>query len=350
MLKRRNAGAVAMLTAVSLLLPRSAAAQELIGAGSSFAQPIIMRWGMLYTSLPGEGGQVGSVDGGLDYEPTGSLGGVIAVAQGTVDFGLSDVATSPADLARLGLIQFPLVSGGVAVVTSLRGLGANQRLRMDGATLARIYLGEIRNWSHPAIRSLNPELTLPDAPIAVFQREDASGTTFNFARYLAASSPDWRMQVGVNQSLIWPVGSSARGTRRLADRVLATPNAIGFVEVGLANRQGLQVALLQNAAGRFVAPTQENISQALVTRQWDEASHFFEAGAEPSGPDAYPIAVTVYALMRRRPAASRRTRHVLQFFDVALTEMGPEALPLGFVPLPEDIVRNVQKYWRTNAR
>jgi len=190
MLKRRDAGAVAMLTAVSLFLPRPAAAQEIIGAGSSFAQPIIMRWGVLYTSLPGEGGQVGSVDGGLDYEPTGSLGGLLAVAQGTVDFGLSDVASSPTDLARLGLIQFPVVSGGVAVVTSLRGLGAGQRLRLNGATLARIYLGEIRNWSHPAIRSLNPELTLPDAPIAVFQREDASGTTFNFARYLAVSSPD----------------------------------------------------------------------------------------------------------------------------------------------------------------
>jgi phosphate transport system substrate-binding protein len=350
MLNRREAGAVALLAALSTVIPRPAAAQELVGAGSSFAQPIIMRWGMLYTSLPSEGGQVGSVDGGLDYEPTGSLGGLLRVAQGSVDFGLSDVATSPADLARLGLIQFPVVSGGVAVVTSLHGLRANQRLRMDGATLARIYLGEIRNWSHPAIRSLNPELVLPDAPIAVFQREDASGTTFNFARYLAASSPDWRTQVGVNQALIWPVGTSARGTRRVADGVVATPNAIGFVEVGLANRMGLQVALLQNAAGRFVAPTQENIAQALATRQWDEASHFFEAGAEPSGPNAYPIAVTVYALMRRRPAASRRTRHALQFFEVALTEMGAEALPLGFVPLPEDIVRDVQKYWRTNAR
>ena len=349
-MNRRESGAAVLLAALSTLVPRPAVAQEITGAGSTFAQPIIMRWGMLYTNMSGEGGPVGSVDGGLDYEPTGSLAGLLEVAQGSVDFGLSDVAASPPDLARLSLIQFPVVSGGVAVVTSLRGLGANQRLRLDGATLARIYLGEIRNWSHPAIRSLNPELVLPDAPIAVFQREDASGTTFNFARYLAASSPDWRTQLGVNQALIWPVGTSARGTRRVADGVVATPNAIGFVEVGLANRMGLQVALLQNAAGRFVAPTQENIAQALATRQWDEASHFFEAGAEPSGPNAYPIAVTVYALMRRRPAASRRTRHALQFFEVALTEMGAEALPLGFVPLPEDIVRDVQKYWRTNAR
>ncbi|MEI6158685.1 MAG: phosphate ABC transporter substrate-binding protein PstS [Roseococcus sp.] len=350
MLNRRQSGALALLSALSALMLHPAAAQEITGAGSTFAQPIITRWGLLYTSLPGEGGPVGSVDGGLDYEPTGSLGGILRVAQGSVDFGLSDVASSPPDLARLGLIQFPVVSGGVAVVTSLRGLSGSQRLRLDGATLARIYLGQIRNWSHPAIKTLNPEVTLPDAPIAVFQREDASGTTFNFARYLAVSSLDWREQVGVNQALTWPVGTGARGTRRLADAVLATPNAIGFVEAGVATRLGLQVALLQNAAGRFVAPTQANISQALATRRWDEDSHFFEPGAEPSGPDAYPIAVTVYALMRRRPAASRRTRHALQFFDVALTELGPEALPLGFVPLPTEAVRDVQTYWRTHAR
>lgn len=349
MLNRRQTGALAMLGAAAMLLPRSAAAQELTGAGSTFAQPIITRWGMLYTSLPGEGGLVGSVDGGLDYEPTGSLGGVLRVAQGAVDFGLSDVPASPPDLARLGLIQFPLVSGGVAVVTSLPGVASN-RLRLDGATLARIYLGEIRNWTHPAIVQLNPELSLPDARIAVFQREDASGTTFNFARFLAASSADWRQQVGVNQALIWPVGTGARGTRRLADAVLATPHAIGFVEAGVAQRLGLQVALLRNAAGRFVAPTHENISEALATRRWDQASHFFEAGAEPSGENAYPIAVTVYGLMRRRPATARRTRHALQFFDVALNELGPEALPLGFVPLPTDVVRDVQAYWRTHAR
>lgn len=349
MLNRRQTVAIALLGGCAALLPSPAAAQEITGAGSTFAHPIIMRWGVLYTSLPGEGGQVGSVDGGLDYEPTGSLGGLLRVAQGSVDFGLSDVATSPPDLTRLGLIQFPMVSGGVAVVTSLPGLATN-RLRLDGATIARIYLGQIRNWSDPTIAALNPGLTLPDARIAVFQREDASGTTANFARYLAASSLDWRQQVGTDQALIWPVGTGVRGTRRLADRVLATPHAIGFVEAGLANRLGLQVALLRNAAGRFVAPTQENISQALATRTWDEDSHFFEPGAEPSGPDAYPIAVTVYALMRRRPAASRRTRHALQFFDVALTELGQEALPLGFVPLPTDVVRDVQKYWRTHAR
>lgn len=349
MLNRRQTGVIGLMAACVTLLPNPAAAQEITGAGSTFAQPIITRWGTLYTSLPGDGGMVGSVDGGLDYEPTGSLGGLLRVAQGSVDFGLSDVPASPADLNRLGLIQFPLVSGGVAVVTSLSGVATN-RLRLDGATLARIYLGEIRNWSDPALVRLNPELRLPDARIAVFQREDASGTTFNFARFLAASSPDWRQQVGVNQVLIWPVGNGQRGTRRLADAVLATPNAIGFVEAGVANRLGLQVALLQNAAGRFVAPTRENISQALATRKWDEDSHFFEPGAEPSGEDAYPIAVTVYALMRRRPAASRRTRHALQFFEAALTELGAEALPLGFVPLPTEVIRDVQTYWRTHAR
>jgi phosphate transport system substrate-binding protein len=346
---RRWVGLALLFLSLAAPLPSPAFAQELSGAGSTFAQPIIARWGVQFTNLPGEGGSVGSVDGGLDYEPIGSLGGLLRVTQGWVDFALSDVPISPPDLALRRLIQFPMVSGGVAVVTSLRGVGTN-RLRLDAPTLARIYLGEIRRWSHPAIAGLNPDLSLPDAPIAVLQRSDASGSTFNFARYLASGSADWRQQVGVNQSLVWPTGTGARGTRQLAEAVLATPNAIGFVEAGVANRLGLQVALLRNAAGRFVPPSTEAITEALGTRRWDAASHFFEQGAEPSGSEAYPIAVTVYALMRQRPGTGRRTRHALQFFDVALSDMGGEALPLGFVPLPNDVVQAVQAYWRAQAR
>jgi phosphate transport system substrate-binding protein len=305
--------AALVLSMAVMALPQ-AAAQGFAGAGSTFAHPVIARWGQLYSSLQGEGGGAVSVDGGLDYEPVGSLGGVLRVISGGVEFGATDVPLNPAELARHALIQFPIVSGGIAVIHH-RGVAAGGQLRLTGPVLARIFLGEIRAWSDPAIRELNPGLPLPEAPIAVMHREDGSGTTWNFAAFLGRSSADWMQQVGVDQQLRWPVGSGARGTRELAERVAATPGAIGFVEAGLALRAGLPVAQ-----------------------------------SEPDGAGAYPITATVFAVMQRRPASRSRARRAQDFFRMALAERAEDAAALGFVPLPGPVVEQVLAYWRNPAR
>ena len=233
-----------------------------------------------------------SVDDGLDYEPIGSLGGVIRVIQREVDFGATDAPLTPEELAKRGLDQFPLVTGGVAVVVNVKGV-ASGTLRLSGALLARIYLGEVTRWSDLALASLNPGMQLTNAPIVVVRRSDGSGTTYNFAAYLAGASAEWRSRVGVDTLLVWPTGMPAKGNQELAERVRATENSIGYVEASQAARLGLSVVMVGNRAGNFVAPTPASLSAALATTVWDPGRHFYTDAADPSGAEAYPITATV---------------------------------------------------------
>jgi phosphate transport system substrate-binding protein len=327
--------------------PARALAQGFSGAGSTFAHPILARWGQVFATIEGEGGAHVSDDRTLDYEPVGSLGGVMRVLQGAVDFGVTDVALPPEELTRHGLAQFPFVTGGVAVVVNLRGV-ASTTLRLSGPVLAGIYLGAILRWSDPAIAALNPAISLPDAPIAVLRRLDGSGTTYHFAAYLAGASPEWRARVGVDTSLQWPVGAGAKGNQELAEQVRATANAIGYVEASQAVRLGLAVVLLENRAGRFVAPDRASLQAASATAAWDPGRHFHQGLAAPEGAGAYPIVATVFALVPRRPRSAARSRLTLNFFRLALTERGADAASLGYVPLPDPVVRQVTDYWRAS--
>lgn len=338
-----------LLCVAVLALPQAARAEGFTGAGSTLAFPVLSAWGKVYATLDGEGGQFVSPDSGMDYEPVGSLGGVIRVIQRAVDFGATDVPLPPAELDRHGLAQFPFVTGGVAVVANLRGI-ADAGLRLDGDTLARIYLGEITRWSDPAIAALNPGVALTEAPIAVVRRRDGSGTTWHFANYLAGANAAWRDRVGVNTELNWPVGVGAKGNQEVAETVRATANSIGYVEASLATRLGLPVVLIRNAAGSFVRPTPAALAAAAAGATWDPAQHFFAPAAAATAADAYPIVATVYALMQRRPASTARTRRALEFFRLALFERAADATALGFVPLPLPVASQVAQYWRANIR
>jgi phosphate transport system substrate-binding protein len=308
----------------------------------------MQRWGQVFGAVRGDGGDSFSVGAGLDYEPIGSLGGISRAIQRAVEFGASDVPLPPADLDRFGLAQFPIAFAGIAVVVNIPGI-ATRTLRLDGPTLARIYLGEIPRWSDPALAALNPGVALPDAPIAVFHRSDGSGTTFNFARFMAARHPAWQARVGVDQLLRWPTGTGAEGSRQMAERVQATRYAIGYVEASQAARLNLQVALIRNTAGSFTAPTIGGL-QALADAQWDAAQHFYALPQADSGVDAYPIPAIVFALVPRQPRSSARTRLALEFFRFALSERAEDAIALGFVPLPAATVQQVTGYWRATIQ
>lgn len=335
-----------VLLAVFAAAPRPAQAQGFTGAGSTLAHPILMQWGRAFATQQGEGGAVVDGEGGLDYEPVGSLGGVMRLLDRAIEFGASDVPMLPEEIERHGLVQFPIVMGGVAVVTNIPGM-VSGALRLSGTVLARIYLGEITRWNDPAIMALNAGLRLPDAPIVVAHRQDGSGTTFHFATYLANASPAWRERVGIDTLLNWPTGRGARGNEGVAALVRATPQAIGYVEAGLAVRQGLAIALIENASGRFVAPTRESLQAASATATWDPARHFYDARGAPAGEDAYPIAATVFALMSRQPNSRMRARRAMAFFQLALNERATDASALGYVPLPASVVAQVTQYWRT---
>jgi phosphate transport system substrate-binding protein len=342
---------VVVLFVLALLdaTPVSSRSEGFSGAGSTFAYPALARWGQVFATLQGEAGAFVSADANLDYEPVGSLAGVMRVLHGAVDFGVTDVPMAPDELDRHGLSQFPLISGGVAVVVNLQGIGGTV-LRLSGSVLTSIYLGEIRRWSDPQIQALNPDLTLPDAAIAVIHRLDGSGTTYHFAGYLAAASPTWRDRIGVNTLLTWPVGSGARGNAELADRVRTTANAIGYVEASQAARLGLSVVHIENRHGRFLAPDTKALTAALATAGWDPVRHFHRNDAEHSDAAAYPIVATAFVLLPRRPGSAARGRQVLEFFRFALTERAADAALLGYVPLPETTTRQIADYWRSTIR
>jgi phosphate transport system substrate-binding protein len=266
-----------------------------------------------------------------------------------VDFAATDVSLAPEELERQGLAQFPFVSGGIAVVTNVAGV-ATGTLRLSGDVLARIYLGRIQRWSDPALAALNPGVTLPNAPINVLRRGDGSGTTQNLTAFLAASNAEWRERFGVQAAPAWLVGVGARGNRALAEAVRATTNSIGYVEASEAARLRLSVALLQNAAGRFVGPAPANLRAALAGTRFDPASHFHLALAAPQGEEAYPLTATIYALVPRQPRSTGRVRRALEFFRLALREGAADATALGFVPLPAPVVAQVEAYWHANIR
>jgi phosphate transport system substrate-binding protein len=335
-----------LVGAGATLLPRPALANEVTGAGSTFVQPILMRWGQRFTNISGEGGGNTNVDGGLDYEPSGS-GAAVArlLTRGGVDFGATDVSLALEELDRLGLVQFPIVSGGISVVANLRGI-ATGAPRLNPAVLARILTGGITDWSDPDIAALNPRMSLRPAPIHVSYRSDGSGTTWNLAAYLAQGSPDWRVRMGTGWTLRWLAGTGHRGSAALLRHVAATPGSIGYAETGQAERSGLTAVLLPGSDGRPLAPTPAAISEALASLGWDAARQFHQDNHPPQAPGAYPLTATVFVVMRRRPNSRAGHNRTLGLFQAALTEGGPDATALGYVPLPGSLTRLVFAHWR----
>lgn len=331
--------------------------EEITGAGSTFAWPVISEWSRAYERAKVYSGFFTAESGlddpqpgvALDYEPVGSLAGTMRVQDGRVDFAASDVPMKSEELARLGLGQFPLVMGGVVAAVNLDGIGSGE-LKLSGPLLAEIFLGNVKAWNDPVIQALNPDLKLPEAPIAVVHRSDGSGTTFNFADYLSRVSPAWKEKMGADTLLPWTTGTGAEGNSGMAAAIKATANTIGYVEYVQATQAGLSVALVQNRAGRFVKPEPASFQAAAASADWAGAADFHLLLTDAPGEDAYPIAATVFVLMSREPSLLQRPRATLRFFQWALENGADEAAGLGYVPLPAPLVEQVKAYWARTFR
>ena len=349
-----------VLVALTVISPASLRAQEVLGgtdtvrgAGSSFAYPVISRWAHTYQRWLALGGDFPFFNSGLDdprvgppldYEPVGSLGGILRVRDRAVDFGASDAPLPSDELAKFGLGQFPIVIGGVTAAVNIDGVGSNE-LKLTGELLADIFLGKVREWSHPAIRALNPDLKLPDAPIAIVHRSDGSGTTYNLAHFLSQANPEWREKMGVNTQLRWRLGTAAKANEGVAKVVRATRNSIGYVEFVQATQLKLSTALIRNRAGQFVAPEAKAFQTAAASAEWSKASDFNLMLTNAPGDEAYPITATVFVLMHKQSTSPRRSRAALTFFRWALEKGSKEAATLGYVPLPPALVGQVGEYW-----
>lgn len=327
----------AALAIGALTMTASADAADITGAGSTFVYPILAKWSADYSAKAGVQ---------INYQSIGSGGGIAQIRAATVDFGASDAPLKPADLQKLGMGQFPLVIGGIAPVVNIEGVEAGQ-MRFTGALLADIYLGKIKAWNDPAIAKLNPDLKLPDAPIAVVHRSDGSGTTFNWVNYLSKVSPEWKQNVGEGTSVEWPTGVGGKGNEGVAAFVSQTKYSIGYVEYAYALQNKMAYALVQNKAGKFIKPDAASFQAAAASADWGNAQDFYLIMTDAPGEAAYPIAATVFVIMYKQPKNAEHSIAAIDFFRWALENGQPQANELNYVPLPESLAKQIELYWKT---
>ncbi len=285
------------------------------GAGSTFAAPVYEQWGAS-----------GSPSGvTLNYQAVGSGAGITALEGKTVDFGASDPplkAEEESTLAKIGEpVQIPMFLGAITVSYNLPGVKTG--LKLDGTTIADIYLGTIKTWNDPAIMALNPGVTLPSTPITVIHRSDSSGTSAGFTGFLAAVSPEWLKKVGPgSKEPAWPTGTGAKGNAGVAGAVEQTTGAIGYVEQAYALQHNFTYASVKNKAGNYVAP-----SLASTTAAAEGITVPANLGFKiknPSSPQAYPITsqtfVMVYKDMCKAgvPGGKAAAEGVVKFLDYGL--------------------------------
>lgn len=347
--RRYLALAVLILLGLAFSAASPSRAEPIQGAGSTFAAPIIARWAQVYRTARTDGGDFTSGDWNVDYEPVGSTAGMMRLMQPETDFAASDAPLPAAELRRRGLVQFPIVLGGIAPVVNLDGV-APGKLRLTGGLIADIYLGKVRTWADPALKALNPDVALPDLPIAVVHRRDGSGSTLNWTEFLSAHSDEWKSKVGSDTIVKWPVGSGAEGSSGVIRKVRETKGAIGYVEFGQVARAGLSDAAVGNRAGAFVRPTLAAIQAAAAAADWDGAPDFALSLTDAKGQDAYPITVVTFAQIHAIGRSAARTRRTLGFFKMALERGGADAEALGYAPLPDALVGQVTAYWARSYR
>ncbi len=343
------AKAIVVGLVATLVLPKPAVAEPLRGAGSTFAAPIIQQWGKAYTAARADGGDFTSPDWLVDYEPVGSLAGVMRLQQAEIDFAATDTPLSPDELRKRGYRQFPVVIGGIAVVVNLGTLQPG-RLQLSGAVIANIYLGAITRWSDPAIKALNPDVPLPDLAISPIFRQDGSGSTYVFSDFLASVSPEWKAKVGVDTLLKWPVGSGAEGSQGVIRAVGSRSGAIAYVESGQVSRAGLSHARIQNRDGVAVQPDTAGFQAAVTAVDWTKTDSFNAALVNQPGASAYPLTTAVFVVTPDASRSAARIARVHDLFRTAFDKGGADAARLGYVPLPPALVQQVKDSWTSTKR
>ncbi|GAB3386117.1 phosphate ABC transporter substrate-binding protein PstS [Lysobacter fragariae] len=312
-----------------------AAAAEITGAGASFVYPLLSKWSADYHQATGAK---------VNYQSIGSGGGIAQIKAGTVDFGSSDKPLPPEELVSAGLGQFPSAIGGVVPVVHVEGIDAG-KLRLTGPLLADIYLGKVAMWNDAAIAAVNPGIALPATKISVVHRSDGSGTTFNLANYLSKVSPAWKATVGEGTTVNWPSGIGGKGNEGVAAYVQQIQGAIGYVELAYALQNKMSYTALQNAAGQFVLPSAQTFSAAAESADWKNARDFFLVMTNAPGENAWPITATNFILMYKKPRDAKRNADALAFFKWSFEHGQAQAQSLDYVPLPPDLVAQVEQYW-----
>jgi len=315
-------------------------AAQITGAGATFIFPLLSKWSDDYNKATGAK---------VNYQSIGSGGGIAQIKAGTVDFGSSDKPLPSEELAAAGLGQFPSAIGGVVPVVNVEGIEPG-KLRLTGPLLADIFLGTVPKWNDPKIAAVNPGLALPDLKINIVHRSDGSGTTFNFSNYLSKVSPAWQGKVGEGTSVQWPGGVGGKGNEGVASYVKQIKGSIGYVELAYALQNKMAHTQLQNAAGNFVQPSAEAFQAAASTADWASAKDFNLVITNAGGAQSWPITATNFILMYKQPKDAKRSADTRAFFKWAFENGQSQAQGLDYVPLPPELVKQIEAYWATEFK
>jgi phosphate transport system substrate-binding protein len=328
----------AALGLATLSLAGMAAAQAVTGAGASFPAPLYAKWASDYNKATGVR---------INYQSVGSGAGIRQIDAKTVDFGASDAPLKDDELAKKNQIQFPTVIGGVIPVVNIKGIGPGQ-LRLNGQVLGDIYLGKITKWNDPAVKALNPSLVLPDAAIAPVRRADGSGTSFIFTNYLSKVNAEWKSKVGEGTAVNWPTGAGGKGNEGVAAFVGRLPNAIGYVEYAYVKQNKMAYALMQNAAGQFVAPEDKAFKAAAAGADWSKS--FYQILTNQPGAESWPLTGATFILMHKVQDKPAQAAAALKFFEWAYKNGDKTADDLDYVPMPVAVKAQVEKLWSTELK
>jgi phosphate transport system substrate-binding protein len=311
----------------------ASAAGSISGAGSTFAAPVYLQWA---SSLPGLA---------VNYQAVGSGAGITALENKTVDFGASDPPLKPADakaIAKNGspAVQIPMLLGAITVSYNLPGVQSG--LKLDGKTIADIYLGKVKAWNDAEIKALNPGVALPGTAITVIHRSDSSGTTAGFTGFLAAVDPEFKSRVGEGKDVPWPTGTGAKGNAGVAAAVQQTTGAVGYVEQAYALQHKFTYAAVKNKAGVFVLPSLASTSAAAqrITVPPDLGIKI----TNPPGPGSYPITSQTFIVVNKDicragvPGGEAAAKGVARFIEYGLTEGQPVLAQADYSSLPASIL------------
>jgi phosphate transport system substrate-binding protein len=339
-MRNLNLRRVLLAATAALAVGAVAQAADISGAGATFPYPVYSKWADAYKKSTGIG---------LNYQSIGSGGGIKQIKAKTVTFGASDMPLKPDELKEAGLVQFPMIIGGVVPVVNVKGVGAGQ-LTLDGPTLAAIYMGEITKWNDAKIKKLNPKLALPDVAIAPIYRSDGSGTNFLFTDYLAKSSATFKDKIGAATSVEWPTGIGAKGNEGEANMTTQTAGAIGYVEYAYAKQNKMANVLLINKAGKAVAPKAEAFQAAASSADWKSAPGYYLILTDQPGATSWPITGASFILIHAQPADAVAAGEALKFFDWSYKNGGAMAAELDYVPLPKPLIEQVRATWKAQIK
>jgi phosphate transport system substrate-binding protein len=320
--------------------PENTYSQAINGAGATFPFPLYSQWAYKYDQLQ-------KIK--INYQSIGSGGGIAQIKAKTVDFGASDAPLEKTELDSSGLIQFPMIMGGIVPIINVKGV-KDLQLKIAPDVMAGIFLGTIKNWNDPKIKAANPGVNLPNLAITVVHRADGSGTTWIFTNYLDKVSPEWHSKAGTGKSVSWPTGIGGKGNEGVAAYVQRVNGAIGYVEYAYALQNKMTSVLLKNAEGIYVSPTIDTFQAAASNADWKNAPGFYMVLTNQPGKNSWPITGASFILVQKDQKDLNKAKIMLNYFQWCYLHGGDMAKQLHYIPMPQNVVNLVNETWKKDIK